>query len=192
MEAPPQNVLREVFVGSLLPAGRHGRVDGLRRRRPLSPRCSSRASGAPGAIAASRSSDWLQGGVADDNGLGPVLRRRLALGHDHRDGLTREDDLVPSKRLLMPGRSRRHDRQVGRGEDGDDACDLTRFLGIHRLDTCVWLGAQDKPGMEEPGKPQVPRVADRPGHLLDRVEPRVGNADETLLRLSRLAVARPS
>jgi hypothetical protein len=45
-----------------------------------------------------------------------------------------------------------HNRQVGGGQDCDDACDLTRCLAIHQLDARVRLRTENKPSVEEPGK----------------------------------------
>ena len=81
----------------------------------------SRASGLSGRIAASRSVTTGSRSASTRTRCDRVVGGRLRLGDDEGDGMTDEQRLVAGERLEHPHVVGAGDRQVGGGQDGDDA-----------------------------------------------------------------------
>ena len=102
-----------------------------------------------------------QGRLDEDEGgrVGGGLGR---LGDDERDRLAGPQDLAPGERLVETVRAFGDDRQVGGGQDRDDAGDRERLRGIDPLDQRMGREGEHRSGVEEAAQPRY-RLRNGPG-----------------------------
>ena len=135
------------------------------------------ASGAPGWVAASRSSTGVERLEFDLDSLGAVLGGGLALGDDERDRLPGVHDLGLGERLVHAAGTGGLDRQVVGGQDRDHARGGLRRVGADRGDQRVRLVGEDEPGVQQAGDREVGGEPRLPTHLRLGVAPGCRDAD---------------
>ena len=101
--------------------------------------------------------DRFEKGRLDQDEGGRIGRGLGRLGDDERDRLAGPQDLAPGERLVEPVRAFGDDRQVGGGQDRDDAGDRERRRGIDPLDQRMGREGEDRSRVEEAAGPDVGR-----------------------------------
>ena len=149
-----------------------------------------RARAAPGLHRRLDVDDCRERLVVDDDGLGAVLGGGLGLGDDERDGLTGEDDLLARERLGGAVGAGRRDREVGRGEHGDDTRNREGRLLVDATDPRMSLGREDGSRVQQAVDVAVGGEARRAGHLVGRVDARPRDADQRVAHASSFARSR--
>jgi hypothetical protein len=131
--------------------------------------------------------DRLERLVLDHDRLHAVLGRRLAVGDDDRNRLACEDDLVSRERLRGAVVAGRLDREVGGGEDRDDAGHGERGILLDAANQSMRLRREHEPSVQETVDPAVGGEARGTRHPLRRVDAGTANADHAVAHRSSFA-----
>ena len=106
--------------------------------------------------------DRFEQGRLDQDEGGRIGRGLGRLGDHERDRLAGPQDLAPGERLVETVRAFGDDRQVGGGQDRDDAGDRERRRGIDPLDQRMGREGEHRSGVEERREPRY-RPRNGPG-----------------------------
>ena len=107
--------------------------------------------------------------VVHDDRFGAVNGGCLGLRDHDRDRLPGKHDFLPGERLGRAVVAVARERQICGAEDGEDARQRQRLLGVDASDERVRLGREDEACVEQPVHVAVRGVAGRARHLLGRV-----------------------